>query len=100
MGRPRNAITQAFADELVRAHPNATSGELLNMVAPNRRDDLAKYLRWPPDMPRPAQNVPKQRVRTPLTIDLERRLAEGVKNPRPRRRVDVGSPTSDPSEKD
>jgi hypothetical protein len=97
-------LRQAAVDELVASHPTWTTGQLTEWwVAhdsdPNARAELGRYLRWPPEVPKPGQvNVDprlkrqRERVRTPLVLDLERRLAEGTKNPRPTQRVDVGNP--------
>ena len=44
---------QKFIDNLVVSHPNASGGEILQMIAPERRDAARKLLRWPPGVPRP-----------------------------------------------
>jgi hypothetical protein len=63
---------QKFIDNLVITHPNASGGEILQMIAPERRDAARALLRWPPGVPRPK--------RQPV---------------RPTGRVNVGNPSSD-----
>ena len=63
---------QKFIDNLVVTHPHVSGGEILQMIAPERRDAARKLLRWPPGVPRPTMKPRK----------------------RPTGRVDVGNPSS------
>lgn len=80
----RLKAAQAFADRLVADNPGKTTAELLEMVAPARREALKKLLRYVPPrerrlagtQPRPvASFTERRRLKTPLTMDLEARLA-------------------------
>lgn len=75
-----SSASQRFADRLVSSNPDATSGELLAMVVPERRAALAKLLRYVPPAGAVSTETTLRRKRdravTPLVADLQRRLAE------------------------
>lgn len=83
--RKGDSKAQQFADRLVASNPNKTSGELLEMVAPERRAELQKLLRYVPPPPESERlRRKRERIRTPLVADLERHLAERAAKPRSR----------------
>ena len=91
-------LTQRFADNLVRSHPDHTAGQLLALVAPERRAELARHLRYVPPREDPRLRRKRERIRTPMVMDLEKRLAAGVTRPRPTGPVNTGGGRDQPSD--
>jgi len=100
---------QDYFDRLVIENPQLTAGEIFDRVAPKYRLRAGKYLRWPPGVQKPswADRPPStdkpQRTRafSPLTKDLEARLATArakTKRSVPTGRVDTGAPSENPSD--